>query len=86
MRGEIGLFPTNFITCPLPTPSTSTASEDERPPISSSQLKKSVIQSLLNPALNSPPDDWDVDQVEIWLIAIDFSCVATNFKGTFFFF
>lgn len=74
----------------LPTPSNSSSnrklkdliSSDDRPPISSTQLKKSVIQSLSHPKLKSTsPEDWDTDQVEIWLNAIDFGSIAANFKS-----
>ncbi|KAI8640458.1 hypothetical protein BD408DRAFT_419749 [Parasitella parasitica] len=132
IRGEVGLFPMNYITfqqphqqiIDLPTPSTSDTTNttikkpihidtnlldgeiSESPsvrscysftcPISSSSttgpasstysnggtaLRRSVINTLFLPSLRSnSPEDWDVDQVEIWLNAMNFGSIATNFK------
>ncbi|CEP14218.1 hypothetical protein [Parasitella parasitica] len=132
IRGEVGLFPMNYITfqqphqqiIDLPTPSTSDTTNttikkpihidtnlldgeiSESPsvrscysftcPISSSSttgpasstysnggtaLRRSIINTLFLPSLRSnSPEDWDVDQVEIWLNAMSFSSIAANFK------
>ncbi|KAG1441543.1 hypothetical protein G6F56_011434 [Rhizopus delemar] len=92
-KGEEGLFPMNYISYQschhqLPTPSNSSnrkpvdsISSEERPPVSSAQLKKSVIQSLLHPELKSTsPEYWDINQVETWLNVIDFGSIAESFK------
>lgn len=76
----------------LPTPSNSSnrkpvdsISSEERPPVSSAQLKKSVIQSLLHPELKSTsPEYWDINQVETWLNVIDFGSIAESFKSKLF--
>jgi hypothetical protein len=135
IRGEVGLFPMNYITydwpttyplTKLPTPSFSDSTIRKKPnyidaasrfedegsespsvrssysftcPITSlangplsimsnnssysnSALRRSVISTLFLPNLRSTsPEDWDVDQVEIWLNAMNFECVAMNFKG-----
>ncbi|KAL7322338.1 hypothetical protein PS15p_211967 [Mucor circinelloides] len=136
IRGQIGLFPMNYITfeqphqqiIDLPTPSTSdstnTTTSTKKPmhidtnlldneisespsvrssysftcPISSSSttgpsassthsnsggvaLRRSIVNSLFLPSLRSTtPEDWDIDQVEIWLNAMNFGSIATNFK------
>lgn len=44
-------------------------------------LRRLVINSLFLPTLRSTsPEDWDMDQVEVWLVAMNFGCIATNFK------
>ncbi|KAG1120815.1 hypothetical protein G6F42_012667 [Rhizopus arrhizus] len=136
IRGQIGLFPMNYITFEQPhqqiidllTPSTSdstnTTTSAKKPmhidtnlldnetsespsvrssysftcPISSSSttgpstssthsnsggvaLRRSIVNTLFLPSLRSTtPEDWDIDQVEIWLNAMNFGSIATNFK------
>lgn len=134
MRGEVGLFPMNYITfqqphqqiIELPTPSTSdstntTSTTAKKPihidtnllddeisespsvrssysftcPISSSTtgptsstysnggaaIRRLIINTLFLPSLRSTtPEEWDMDQVEIWLNAMSFGSIATNFK------
>lgn len=133
IRGQVGLFPMNYITFEQPhqqiidllTPSTSDSTNatkkpmpidtnvlddeiSESPsvrssysftcPISSSSttgpsassthsssggvaLRRSIINTLFLPSLRSTtPEDWDVDQVEIWLNAMSFGSIATHFK------
>ncbi|KAF1796268.1 hypothetical protein FB192DRAFT_1467096, partial [Mucor lusitanicus] len=44
-------------------------------------LRRSIINTLFLPSLRSTtPEDWDVDQVEIWLNAMSFGSIATHFK------
>ncbi|ORE07603.1 PH-domain-containing protein [Rhizopus microsporus var. microsporus] len=93
VRGEVGLFPVNYVSCHdnnLPTPSSSSNTRSIKSssdinnnnlPVSSTQLKRSVIQSLSHPSLKSIlPEYWNIDQVEIWLNAIDFGSIAAHFK------
>lgn len=116
MRGEIGLFPVNYITYEsiLPTPSSSTKphhidtslTEDSPSvrssysftcPVSSSMvttnsnisnttncsnvLRRLVISTLFLPLLRSKsPEEWNMDQVEVWLNAMNFGSIAANFK------
>ncbi|KAI8993419.1 hypothetical protein BDB01DRAFT_847302 [Pilobolus umbonatus] len=133
-RGDIGLFPKNYISSQPPTPSSLNGTIKQRhntdiingetpslhssnsssysadPPIFSyrsnklassihsatasssilthsgslaisDHLKKSVLSTLNHPALkNTSAENWDVDQVEIWLHAMEFSSVASTFK------
>ena len=113
MRGEVGLFPMNYISfqpCDTPSisdtmttrsslhsldttqhnenqfevtspsarssysftcPTTSTASTQSHPSNNNNntnQLRRMVVSSLFLPTLRSKtPEEWDVDQVEIWL-------------------
>lgn len=49
---------------------------------SNNTLRRSVIRTLFLPNLRSvPPELWDIDQVEVWLNAMDFEYIAINFKG-----
>lgn len=134
MRGEVGLFPMNYITfqqphqqiIELPTPSTSDSinitsttatksihidtnllndkineslsvrsSYSFTCPISSSTtgqisstfsnggaaVRRLIINTLFLPSLKSTtPEEWDMDQVEVWLNAMGFGSIATNFK------
>ncbi|KAI8146167.1 hypothetical protein BJV82DRAFT_600757 [Fennellomyces sp. T-0311] len=44
-------------------------------------VQKTLISVLALPALkNTSPEDWDVDQVAVWLHAMGFESVADNFK------
>ncbi|KAI9485645.1 MAG: hypothetical protein EXX96DRAFT_476512 [Benjaminiella poitrasii] len=111
-KGEIGLFPMNFITFEKParqsselppTPSTSdldndiktnsiTVDRQDSPisirssfsfsgPVNSNTLRRLVINASFLPALRStPPEEWSVDQVEVWLKAMNFGSIETNFK------
>ncbi|KAG2207479.1 hypothetical protein INT47_004227 [Mucor saturninus] len=73
-------------TCPM-TSTTGPASSISNISASSSNhnsniLRKLVINSLFLPALRSTsPEDWDMDQVEVWLTAMNFGCIADNFKS-----
>lgn len=40
------------------------------------------MSALTLPTLrNTTPEDWDVDQVGAWLVAMGFENIADNFKG-----
>lgn len=44
-------------------------------------LRRLVINSLFLPTLRSTsPEEWDMDQVQVWLTAMNFGCIADNFK------
>lgn len=46
-------------------------------------LRISVINTLFLPQLQSTsPEEWDMDQVEVWLDAMNFGSIAANFKCT----
>ncbi|OBZ88420.1 Protein BOI2 [Choanephora cucurbitarum] len=58
MRNQIGLFPKSYIR------------QVDNP---SGILKKAVVRSLLLPQLRSTsPEEWDIDQVQIWLHEMQF--------------
>lgn len=134
MRGEVGLFPMNYISFEpchlLPTPSSSDTTKKSSyhnlshintsipeelqnelsPSVRSSYsftcpvnsttgpsstisnisatssntnhvLRRSIINTLFLPTLRStPPEEWDIDQVEIWLNAMNFGSIADTFK------
>ncbi|KAG2229100.1 hypothetical protein INT48_003203 [Thamnidium elegans] len=135
MRGEVGLFPMNYITFEpchlLPTPSSSDTTKKSSyhnlshintsiseelqnelsPSVRSSYsftcpvnsmtgpsstisnisatssntnhvLRRSIINTLFLPTLRSnPPEEWDIDQVKIWLNAMNFGSIADTFKS-----
>ncbi|KAI9268478.1 hypothetical protein EDC94DRAFT_514032 [Helicostylum pulchrum] len=107
MRGEVGLFPMNYITFEpchlLPTPSSSdttkkssyhnlmnsiTGPSSTISNISATSsntnhvLRRSIINTLFLPTLRSnSPEEWDIDQVEIWLNAMNFGSIADTFKS-----
>ncbi|KAI9019419.1 hypothetical protein CLU79DRAFT_758744 [Phycomyces nitens] len=49
---------------------------------SNRSLQTNVLNSLHSPILqNTPPEDWNVDQVAAWLQMMGFGAVAENFKA-----
>lgn len=134
MRGEVGIFPMNYITLDppsnqlieLPTPSNSDSfhntkkpshintsilkdrfdvspsvrtsysftcpisssparrsanSSNNSSPISNNSVRRLIINALFLPHLRSTaPRDWDVDQVETWLNAMNFGALGEHFK------
>ncbi|KAI8988119.1 hypothetical protein BDF20DRAFT_832992 [Mycotypha africana] len=70
-------------TCPTgPTTAAATAAlSNHLGGFNNVAIRRLVIKALFLPALRStPPETWNVNQVEIWLNAMDFQSVATNFK------
>ncbi|KAG0167078.1 polar growth protein [Apophysomyces sp. BC1034] len=52
------------------------------PTSTSKNLQRQIRASLSLPGLrNHSPEDWDVDQVSLWLDAMGFGSVAANFKA-----
>ncbi|KAI8386807.1 hypothetical protein BD560DRAFT_443409 [Blakeslea trispora] len=97
MKNEIGLFPKSYIvhnsiSSPQPERTKSSAFADDstlRPSSSSSStcsnsmLRKSVIRSLFLPKLRfTPPEEWDIEQVQIWLHEMRFTInIVNHFKA-----
>lgn len=73
-------------TCPITSTTGPSSTISNISGVSSSNhnsnvLRRLVINTLFIPTLRSTsPEDWDMDQVEVWLTAIDFGCIAANFK------
>ncbi|CAO3616286.1 unnamed protein product [Mucor fragilis] len=69
-------------TCPISSSSTTGPSASSTHSNSGGvALRRSVINALFLPSLrSSTPEDWDIEQVEIWLNAMNFGSIATHFK------
>lgn len=69
-------------TCPISSSSTTGPSTSSTHSNSGGvALRRSIVNTLFLPSLRSTtPEDWDIDQVEIWLNAMNFGSIATNFK------
>ncbi|GAN11606.1 conserved hypothetical protein [Mucor ambiguus] len=69
-------------TCPISSSSTTGPSASSTHSNSGgAALRRSIINTLFLPSLRcTTPEDWDVDQVEIWLNAMKFGTIATHFK------
>ncbi|KAL0082908.1 hypothetical protein J3Q64DRAFT_1642260 [Phycomyces blakesleeanus] len=94
VKGEIGLFPKNY-TSPNPPKLTPLEAKIDKlennrifglSPILSfsvnNSLHTNVLNSLHSPVLqNTPPEEWNVDQVAAWLQIMGFGAVAENFKA-----
>ncbi|KAI8375609.1 hypothetical protein EDC96DRAFT_605102 [Choanephora cucurbitarum] len=66
MRNEIGLFPKSYI-------------RQVNSPSVHGMLKKAVVRSLLLPELRSTsPEEWDIDQVQMWLHEMQFDIHMIN--------
>ncbi|ORZ02557.1 hypothetical protein BCR43DRAFT_465682 [Syncephalastrum racemosum] len=67
-----------------PPPPPQRAAANSRLPTSptSKNMQKVLVSALAHPTLrNTTPEDWDVDQVGAWLVAMGFENIADNFKA-----
>lgn len=68
-------------TCPISSNTSPTTSNNSNSSHSNTVLRRLVISSLFLPSLRSiSPEEWDVDQVEVWLNSMNFGSIAANFK------
>lgn len=68
-------------TCPISSTSPTTSNNSNNSH-SNNVLRRLVISSLFLPSLRSiSPEEWDVDQVEVWLNSMNFGSIAANFKS-----
>ncbi|KAI8055602.1 uncharacterized protein B0P05DRAFT_560663, partial [Gilbertella persicaria] len=88
IRDQVGIFPMSYITFEDPFPSDTIRKNPSRPvsstnsSASSHTQRQSAIHTLLLPKLRfTPPEEWDMDQVEIWLHEMGFGSIAANFKN-----
>jgi hypothetical protein len=76
--------------CPITTGRSSTSMSNHsatslQTSANNNALRRSVINTLFLPNLRSTsPEEWDIDQVEVWLNAMNFGSIAANFKCTFY--
>ncbi|KAK4511887.1 Glyco_hydro_15 domain-containing protein [Mucor velutinosus] len=69
-------------TCPVSSSSTTgPGASSTHSNSGGAALRRSVINALFLPSLRpTTPEDWDIDQVETWLNAMNFGSIATHFK------
>lgn len=71
-------------TCPIsssPARLSANSSSNNSSPVSNTSLRRLIINALFLPHLRSTaPRDWDVDQVETWLNAMNFGALGEHFK------
>ncbi|KAI7885753.1 hypothetical protein K492DRAFT_218075 [Lichtheimia hyalospora FSU 10163] len=73
VRGDVGLFPMNYTSFEPNGAPTTTALEKKI-----HSLEEAISKIQVSP---SSPEEWDMDQVTVWMHAMGFSNVAENFKA-----